>query len=77
LNQAHGKVSGLTGPEEPAVGGKNWTIVLQRKSEVNAIPQGELVLQRQIERSGQPRSHVEQPGRTFHHQPEGRPSLFG
>jgi hypothetical protein len=45
------------GPEEPEIRGENRTIVFQ--DEINAIPQGQLVLQRQIERAEKSRAHVE------------------
>ena len=46
-------------PEESEVCGENRTVVLQGEREVKAIPQGQLVLQRQIERAEKPRAHVE------------------
>ena len=52
-------MSARAGPDEPAVGGENRTVVLQGEREINAIPQGQLVLQRQIERAEKPRAHVE------------------
>jgi hypothetical protein len=52
-------MSAPTGPEEPEVGGENRTIVFQGERQINAIPQGQLVLQRQIERPEKPRAHVE------------------
>ena len=52
-------MSAPPGPEEPEVRGENRTIVFQGEREINAIPQGQLVLQRQIERAGKSRAHVE------------------
>lgn len=59
MQQANRRMSAPAGPEEPAVRGENRTVVLQGQREVNAIPQGQLVLQRQIERAEKSRAHVE------------------
>lgn len=76
LKQAHRWASGLRGSEKPAVGSKHRTVAFQRQGQVNTIPQGYSVLQRQSERGGQQRRHVEQTGRTIHHQTEGGLSLI-
>jgi len=47
------------GPKEPEIRGENRTIVFQGEREINAIPEGQLVLQRQIERAEKSRAHVE------------------
>lgn len=59
LHQANRRMSAPAGPEESAVGGENRTVVLQGERQINAIPQGQLVLQRQIERAEKSRAHVE------------------
>jgi hypothetical protein len=52
-------MSAPSGPEESEVRGKNRTIVFQGEREINAIPQGQLALKRQIERTGKSRARVE------------------
>lgn len=45
-------------PEEPEVRGENRTVVFHGERQINAIPQGQLVLQLQIERAEEPRAHI-------------------
>ena len=59
LHQPNGRMSALSGPEEPEVRGQNHTIVFQCEREIDAIPQGQLALKRQIERARKPRARVE------------------
>ena len=58
LHQPNRRMSVPPGPEEPEVRGQNHTIVFQCEREINAIPQGQLALQRQIERAGKSRARV-------------------
>ena len=59
LHQPNRGMCAPPGSEEPEVRGENRTIVFQGEREINAIPQGQLVLQRQIERAGESRARVE------------------
>ena len=59
LHQPNRRMSAPPGPEESEVSGENRTVVFQCQREINAIPQGQLVLQRQIERAEESRAHVE------------------
>jgi hypothetical protein len=47
------------GPKESEIRGENRTMVFQGEREINAIPQGQLVFERQIERAEKPRAQVE------------------
>ena len=58
LHQPNRRMFALPGPEKPEVCGYNRTIVLHGKREIDAIPQRQLVLQRQIERVEKSRAHV-------------------
>jgi len=59
LHQANRRMPAPPGPKEPEIRGENRTIVFQGEREINAIPEGQLVLQRQIERAEKSRAHVE------------------
>jgi hypothetical protein len=59
LHQPNRRVSAQTGPEKPEVRSKNRTIVFQGEREINTIPHGQLVFERQIERAEKPRARVE------------------
>ena len=58
LQQPDGRMSAPTSPESE-VCRENRTIVFQGEGQINAIPQRQLVLHRQIERAGKLRARVE------------------
>jgi hypothetical protein len=46
-------------PEQAAVGGEKWTIVLDGKSQVQAVPQGHPVPQGEVESAMKPETRIE------------------
>lgn len=67
----------LHGPEEALVRSYDGTLVFYGESEINAVPQGQLKFQRQIERAKQSRRRFEQARQALGDQRQGCSGLFG
>src|SRR5712671_6239199 len=77
LHQPQSGMSTSSGPEQPEIRSQNGTIVFQSESQVDGIPQRQLVLQRKIQCVKKKRMRVIEPWCAFGHQCESLSRLLG